>query len=160
MPGGLYCVDTSALLDGWVRHYPPDVFPALWSRIDQLIEDGRLIATVEVLVEIERKDDDLFAWVKKRKDALFIQIDEPIQLVVADILAQFPKLVDTRRNRSAADPFVIALAQFRSATVVTGERPTNTPHRPNIPDVCSARSIPCIPLLKLIRNERWIFKTP
>ena len=24
----IYCMDTSGWLDGWARHYPPDVFPS------------------------------------------------------------------------------------------------------------------------------------
>ncbi len=35
-----YCVDTSGWLDGWERHYPPDVFPSLWTTLDELIGAG------------------------------------------------------------------------------------------------------------------------
>ncbi len=152
-----YSIDTSALLDGWVRYYPPDTFPGLWERIEKLIEDGDLRATEEVLHELEKKDDDVYAWAEERKDALSVPIDDRIQPAVSAILEDFEKLLDTRKNRSAADPFVIALAQIEGCAVVTGEGLTGSPDRPNIPDVCSGLGIPCISLLQLIRREGWKF---
>jgi len=37
----VFCVDTSALIDGLERYYPEVTFPALWKHIAQLVEDGR-----------------------------------------------------------------------------------------------------------------------
>ena len=88
-----YSIDTSAILDGWRRHYPPDVFPGLWEHLDELIGEGRLIATEEVLRELKRKDDEVYAWAKERV-RMFVPIDEAIQPVVISILSQFEKLVD------------------------------------------------------------------
>ena len=107
--------------------------------------------------ELERKDDDVFASAKAREDRLFVPINDDIQPVVAKILENYEKLVDTRNNRSAADPFVIALAQLNRCSVVTGERATNSQDRPNIPDVCSALGIRCASLLQMIRAEGWTF---
>ena len=109
-----------------------------------------------MLAELERKDDEVHDWARHRPQ-LFVAIDEPIQVAVTDILMTHEKLLDTRANRSSADPFVIALAQVHGCTVVTGERATNSPNRPNIPDVCNALGIPVITLLQLARNEGWRF---
>ncbi len=76
---------------------------------------------------------------------------------MAEILVSFEKLLDTRRNRSAADPFVIALAQIEGCAVVTGERSTGNLNRPNIPDVCAELKIPSMTLLQMIRHEGWTF---
>ena len=84
---------------------------------------------------------------------MFVPIDEAIQPVVISILSQFEKLVDTRANRSAGDPFVIALAQIQGCAVVTDEQPTRSLYRPNIPDVCRELKLPWLSLLQLIRNE-------
>lgn len=151
-----YSIDTSAILDGWVRYYPPDIFPGLWQHLDELIAGGQLIATEEVLHELKRKEDEVYAWATER-DRLFVPINEGIQPAVTAILEQFEKLVDTRANRSGADPFVIALAQVEGCTVVTGERPTGRVDRPNIPDVCRGLNVPWVSLLQLIRNEGWVF---
>jgi hypothetical protein len=32
-----YSLDTSAILEAWRRRYPPDVFPVVWRRIEDLI---------------------------------------------------------------------------------------------------------------------------
>lgn len=153
----VYSIDTSAILDGWVRYYPPDVVPPLWDTLlAQLIEAGRLIASEEVLIELAKKDDGAHAWAKQH--GLMAQpIDEPTQLAVREVLARFDRLVNTQKNRSAADPFVIALAKVRQATVITGERSPGTPNRPRIPDVCRTLGIPCISLLELFRAEGWKF---
>lgn len=151
-----YSIDTSALLDGWRRHYSPDVFPGVWEGLDELIENGSLRATEEVLTELERKDDDVYAWARQRPD-LFVAIDDRIQIAVGDILSTHERLLDTRANRSAADPFVIALARIEQCTVVTGERATGSANRPHIPDVCRDLGIPAIPLLQLLRAEGWRF---
>lgn len=151
-----YSIDTSAILDGWIRYYPPDTFPGLWERIDELIAARQLIATEEVLHELAKKDDDVYAWAKEREE-MFIPIDDQIQPAVADILEQFEKLLDTRKNRSAADPFVIALARIEDCTVVTGEKLTESLDRPNIPDVCRALGILDFNLLQMMRNEGWTF---
>ena len=151
-----YSIDTSAILDGWIRHYPPDVFPKLWDRIDELIKDGNLRATEEVLFELEKKADEVYKWAKS-KSGLFVPIDNDIQVAVAGILAKYERLVDARRNRSTADPFVIALAQMNSSKVVTVEQPTNNLSKPRIPDVCIDLEIQSITLLQLVREEGWTF---
>ena len=112
-----YSVDTSSILDAWRRYYPPDVFPALWTNIDRLIASGSLRATDEVRIELERKDDEVLAWAVARSD-LFVELDDRIQESVTRILSVHPRLLDTRANRSGADPFVIALAQIEGCAVV------------------------------------------
>lgn len=152
-----YSVDTSVLLDGWRRYYPPDVFPALWSKLDTLIESGALRASEEVLFELARKDDDVHAWAKERPH-FFVPIDEGVQVAVTEILGSHPTLIDARANRSGADPFVIAYAKVDGRAVLTGERPTNSIDRPHIPDVCSAMGIESTSLLELIREQGWTFR--
>lgn len=152
-----YSIDTSALLDAWRRQYPPDVMPALWDGLDRLVQSGDLRATEEVLHELERKDDDVFEW-GKRRSGLFVEIDDPIQPVVQAILRDHKKLLDTRKSRSGADAFVIALAQLNNAAVVTSERATGSVNRPNIPDVCTALGLRCISMLGLIREQGWVFR--
>ena len=104
-----YCVDTSGWLDGWERHYPPDVFSSLWTRLDELIEAGEIISSEEVYVELQKKADELHDWVKDRKQML-VPLTEEIQRRAAGLLGEYPRLVDTLRGRSKADPFVIATA--------------------------------------------------
>lgn len=148
-----YSFDTSALLDAWVRYYPPDVFGTLWKRLDGLITEGRLIAVDEVRRELARMEDGLHAWVNERA-IMMVPLDEPLQLAGAAIINRFPSLTSTKGAMGgSADPYVIALAQIRKLTVVTAEKPK--PTKPRIPDVCQAMGVPHINLVELFRREAW-----
>lgn len=152
-----FCVDTSAWLDGWQRYYPPDVFPSLWTKLDELIAAGEIVSSEEVYVELERKADDLHDWVKARKQML-IPLTAQVQELALELLREYPRLVDTLRGRSKADPFVIATAmEMQSAVVVTGELPTGRLDKPRIPDVCRAKGIPCMTFLQMIRDLKLAF---
>ncbi|HZP58429.1 MAG TPA: DUF4411 family protein [Dehalococcoidia bacterium] len=154
MPNPAYSGDSSMLINAWRKHYPPDIFPTVWGRIDGLVQNAVLIASDEVRVEIERKDDELYQWARERP-ALFVPIDDEVQPIVRDIMRDYPRLVDTRTNRSAADPFVIALAVQRACAVVTDEMPTGNTAKPNIPDVCTALGVRCVRLVDVIREQGW-----
>ena len=156
MSAKLYSMDTSALVDGMGRYYRPSVFQSLWQRMDGLIHEGRLFATEEVEIEIERKADHLGEWCRGRK-AMFIEVDSEIQPVVSEILLAHGKLVKALSNRSAADPFVIALAKVRGASVVTSERPSGSLDKPKIPDVCDALGVPCLSMMEMMEAEGWSF---
>jgi hypothetical protein len=149
-----YSIDTSSLIDAWVRYYAPDVFPGWWILFEDSIQKGLVRASQPVLLDLEKKDDAIHVWAKGHPQ-LFVSIDGDIQKEVTNILATYPRLVENRKNRSASDPFVIALARQHDANVITGENPTGKLDKPNIPDVCQAMNIPCISLLKFMRDMKW-----
>lgn len=125
----------------------------MWSWLGELGAAGTLTAIDEVLEELQKKEDGAHAWAKK--NLTVVPIDAAIQGVVADIMKAHPRLVDNRRNRSQGDPFVIALARVRGFTVVTGEKASNNPEKPRIPDVCAAMNVKCINMLGLFREQNW-----
>lgn len=144
-------------MDGWQRYYPPDVFPSLWTKLDELVAAGEVVSSEEVYVELERKADDLHDWVKARKQML-VPLTARVQELALGLLSEYPRLVDTLRGRSKADPFVIATAMdMRGAVVVTGEVATGRLDRPRIPDVCQAKGIHCINFLQMIRDLKLTF---
>ena len=148
-----YSVDTSALMDAWVRYYPPDVFDTLWKRVDAMVEEGRLLAVYEVQRELAKQDDELHKWVTARPTML-VALDESLQHTAAAIINRFPSLTSTKSVMSgSADAFVIALAQERNLTVVTAEK--SKPSKPRIPDVCKSLDVPCIALVEMFRVEGW-----
>lgn len=151
-----YCFDTSALLDGWVRWYPPDTFRTLWDNIEELVEERIIVAPEEVLAELTKKDDDVHKWAKKNKEMFLAPIEE-VQMATAEVLERFPRLVDSRRDRSQADPFVIAVAKINNLVVVTEEKNQGTETRPTIPIVCTHFGIKHMRLLDMIRDQGWIF---
>jgi Domain of unknown function (DUF4411) len=150
-----YCIDTSSLIAAWEERYPIGHFPNFWKLFEGAIENGKLSAPTPVLDETDRKSKELYEWLQDR-NGLFVELDEAVQLEVKTILAKHPRLVMEKKQRYAADPFVIALAKQNSFTVVTDEKPTRALNRPNIPDVCDDYGVPCIGLLQLIKLENWI----
>jgi predicted ATPase len=151
-----YCIDTSALLDGWVRWYPPDTFRTLWDNIEELIEKKVIVAPEEVLTELAKKDDDVHKWAKKNK-TMFLPPVKAIQIATTDVLSRFPRLVDSRKDKSQADPFVIAVAKINNLVVVTEEKRPGTEDRPTIPIVCNYFRIKHMRLLDMIRDQGWKF---
>ena len=151
-----YSIDTSSLLEAWERSYPPDHFPALWGKLQELIQEHRLYASEEVCVELEKKQGDVYRWARKQQGFL-IETDPDIATEVNRILG-LPvaiQFVDTSKGRHAADPFVIAVASLHGHVVVTEE--TNSLKHPKIPDVCNYLGIEHLDVLSLIRRERWVF---
>lgn len=147
----VYVIDTCSLTE-LKNKYPQKAFPQVWSLIEFLVTDGRLISIEEVAVEIEAVADEVSEWAKAHR-SIFVDLDDDLQLTTRVILAKFPHLIDVKKRKSSADPFIIALAMLRKATVVTQEKPSGGPHKVKIPDVCKSFRIPCIPLLEMLLNE-------
>jgi Domain of unknown function (DUF4411) len=150
-----YSVDTSAFLDAWVRYYPLDVFPGMWQQMDRAAKNGTLLASDEVLRELEKKDDGAHEWVKTRPEML-VKLDMEIEVHVSDIMRRYPRLVDTKKGRSVGDPFVIAVAQARKLTVITGENATGKVEVPRTPDVCADLGIRWVRIIDFFREQKWV----
>jgi hypothetical protein len=150
-----FCFDTSALIGCWSRSYPPDVFPGLWVKLEELIARGEVRCPEEVRVELERQEDTLAKWAKARP-ALFVGLDEPIQVATREVLAHHPRLMSATKSRNGADPFVIATARVHQLTVVTEEQ-GGTDAKPKIPSVCAALGVPCVNPLGFLRAQGWSF---
>ncbi len=123
-----------------------------------MIDEGRMIASIEVFYELKKKDDDVFEWAKDRKESMFIEIDDDIQYEMVRIMAAYPRLVDTKTGKSGGDPFVIAQALIGNPyhTIVTEEQGASE-KSPKIPYVCIQEGIRHINLLRLIEEEDWSF---
>jgi hypothetical protein len=154
----VYCVDTSSLLHAWQRAYPPRRFPALWAAIEALVEQGRLLCSIEVYNELAKKDDEVSEWAKTRKAELCREIDDDVQVALLYVMARYPRLVDTKIGKSGGDPFVIAQALSANPRhVVVTEEQGGSDKSPKIPSVCKVEGIECINLLGLIEREDWSF---
>lgn len=151
----VYCMDTSAILEGRRRAYPPDLFLQLWQNIEALIARGRLVAPEEVRIELSVKDDETFGWAKNQA-GLFVPLDIGQLREVTLIANAFPGFVNDPKGKNRADPFVIALAKARRFRVVTQERP-GSPDSPKMPLTCDHFGVPYLRFLDMVRLERWTF---
>ena len=136
-----YCLDANVFIGGWTSYYSMALCPSYWNILSTLAAEGRIFAPMEVRRELEKIEDDLFRWVKER-DNFFREPDQQVQIILRDILRDFERLVDDTKQRSLADPWVIAHAKAANAVVVTKEQPSNSPKRIKIPDVCRALGVP------------------
>lgn len=138
------------------RKQPIDVFPTLWTRIEELMRDGTIISSQEVYDEILIGGDDLKKWVKPLKE-FFLPSDIFVQQEVRAILSSHRGLIEGGKKKNSADPFVIALAKINNCIVVSEEAPTRSPVSPKIPDVCPFYSVECIDFIGFARKEKFLF---
>src|SRR5437879_3151715 len=104
-----------------------------------MIAGGQLCASEEVLHELERQDDALLTWAKAQP-GLFVPMDAAIEAAVKRVV-QIPNAVKGASTDNSADPFVVAVAIVRTATVVSLEGP-GSPQRPKIPYLCGQVGVP------------------
>jgi predicted nucleic acid-binding protein len=152
----LYSFDTSAILNGRRDLFRPKVFHTLWAQIEDAIVAGQIRSVDEVQRELARRDDDAKQWADAQSD-LFVPLELPIQQSAAQVLNLHPRLVSQGGRRSAADPFVIALAMVHNGTVVTDETARGNLTSPRIPDVCGDLGVPCLNLMEYIEAQGWTF---
>jgi hypothetical protein len=147
-------------MDWQGRYFPPDVFPGLVDRVEDLITTGRFISPALVKEEVAAVGTtDLIAWTENHA-GIFVQTAS-ILAEAQVIQNQFAGLLDPRAEYEEADAYVIALARIRGGIVVTQETPAAEKRNPKrahfIPDVCRELGISCISLLGLMRREGWKF---
>ena len=143
-----YCLDANVLIQAWQKYYSPSFCPSYWDVLDKLGSEGRIFLPQLVYDEITRTEDDLSRWLKASKIPKRI-LDVQITECWKDILAVNPihkNLVDNNRNRSLADPWVIAHALRENACVVTKEEKITAPNstKIKIPNVCSNIGLRCM----------------
>ncbi len=151
-PQPKYLVDTCSLLE-LRRVYPLDVFPSVWDTLGELADKGIMMSVEEVFEELKVHEEDVVtAWAKKHL-TMFLPLDEPTQVKAKEILEDHANLLNLRKRKSTADPFLIAASITHSCTLVTEEKPGGGPQRPRIPDVCASYGVRCVKLLDLLRAE-------
>ena len=138
----IYVIDACALIDA-ARNYnmSKKSFSHIWADLDDLIQNGELISSTEIMDEL--KDDDLKAWAKQHKEC-FLPLTRDVQAKTTEVLTQFPTLIKIRSTgNSNADPFLIATAALQGGTIVTNERLGDSKTKDyKIPNVCQALNIP------------------
>lgn len=134
-----YCLDANILIKAWREYYSPKFCPDYWKILSSLGEQDIIFLPQLVYEEIVRTEDDLTAWLKQSKIPVR-QITSSVtnclqQIYQKDPLHKF--LVDNTKQRSLADPWVIAHALNENCCVVTREnKETTHTKRIKIPNVC------------------------
>jgi hypothetical protein len=153
----IYCIDTSSILVWFVDTYPPAIFPGLVTRMEELIDAGRLRAPRAVFDEI-RSGDDCHAWAKAQT-LLFLEETVAVQRAVRRLMATHHDPARPTKGISGADPFVIAMVSEGGASwsVVADEHPGSRENR-KIPFVCAAEGVRCMNFRQMMLAEGWQFR--
>jgi len=148
-----YIVDTSSLIN-LRQYYPADMFPNVWDKLSQLAQDGIIGSSSEVYRELSAQESDVvFAWANSQKH-IFLPPIAAIQQNVTDILKTHGNLLDVKKQKSGADPFVLATAMQYHCAVVSEERQAELNSRvTRLPNACHAYDVQCISLLEMLRQQ-------
>lgn len=142
-----YCLDSNCFIL-LTNFYRRKTFPAIWGKLDPMIEKGLIASPTEVYFEIANRGDEISQWVKDNKEKIFVELDEQQVAATTEILSKYRRLHDIKKTKFDADPLVVALAYSNKFTVVSNEKRTNINNgKQNIANVCDVYNIPCITLL-------------
>jgi Domain of unknown function (DUF4411) len=138
--GEKYCLDANVLIQAWQKYYSPKLCPEYWDILNDFGRSGRIFLPQNVFEEIIRTEDELTEWLKESKIPVY-EVDGDVADCLRKVYAHNPihqYLVDNTKQRSLADPWVVAHALKEKACVVTKEEKVTTPNttRIKIPNVC------------------------
>jgi len=155
-----YCLDANVLIQAWQKYYSPELCPDYWVVLNQLGLEGKIFICQEVFDEIVRTEDDLSTWLKASK----IPVQKASETVIEKLkeIYQTPahlKLVDNTKNRSLADPWVIAHAMDNNSIVVTKEEKVTQSNstKVKIPNVCDNLNVRWINDFQFVRELNFSF---
>lgn len=155
----MYIFDTSAFIV--LKHYYRQSFPSLWTGIEELIDGGLLASTREVYNELQSYNDADYVqtWASEQKEIFATPSNQELEFVARIFqVPHFQALISqkaTLKGTPVADPFVVAAAAIKNATVVTQE--SLKPNAAKIPNVCDRFGIRCIKLEEFMREQGWNF---
>jgi Domain of unknown function (DUF4411) len=141
----IYCLDANVLIQAWQKYYSFDLCPDYWKLLNELGEKGRILLPRKVEEEILHTEDKLAVWLKSSKISI-LDIDGDVTRCLKEIYDANPLhryLVDNTKQRSLADPWIIAHAKKEGACVVTKEGKVSDQNssRIKIPNVCENMGI-------------------
>lgn len=156
-----FCLDTNVLIQPWQKYYSPTICPDYWEIISKLGANGTLFIPQAVFDEIAKSDDDLLKWLRSSKIPI-LKVDGDVTRHLQSIYQKNEKhkyLVDNTKQRSLADPWVIAHALNENATVVTKEEKVtaSNSNRIKIPNVCDNMGVSWINDFQLIKELNFKF---
>ncbi len=153
-----YVVDANILIN-FGTYTPRNVHKTFWSRMEEAVDDGKMIIIKEVADECSIGDIEI--WLDEQSKAgRIVEVEQEI-LARAAVIDKKYHIVTEELNRktgmtvikSAADPVIIAYAENKKHIVFTREVPRRrkkgeplvfSKERPGkIPDVCNKLGVTC-----------------
>jgi hypothetical protein len=140
-----YCLDANVLIQAWQKYYSPKFCADYWRLLNEFGKSEMIFIPQNVFEEIVRTEDELTDWLKNSNIPIKA-VDGSVTNCLKNIYAANPLhqyLVDNTKQRSLADPWVIAHALNENACVVTKEEKVSAFNstRIKIPNVCDNMGI-------------------
>ena len=148
----MYIFDTCSFIT-LEYNYPHYNFPTLWDQFEKIITAGKILSSEVILKEILNGKDIIKSWAKSHSD-IFIPVTKELQDQTRVIVNQYPSILNYRKVKSGADPFIIAMAINYNGTLVTEETPSGSQIPKKIPDICSILGVKCHNVLNFIKKEK------
>lgn len=145
----IYIMDTSSIISIKEKFSQEDQ-RRIFQKLGQFALQGTIKCPPQVLMELksyEGPEDEPLKWIKNFKSELIVN-DPSLYEKAKEILKRFPSLVDPRKSREQADPYVIALAEIlrekSNKVIIVSEDIRSRKKKISIHDVCRNLNIPCI----------------
>lgn len=156
---GKYLLDANVFIEAHKRYYAFDIAPSFWQTLNHLAEDNKVISIDRVKKELEKVNDELFAWITTNFANWFMSTnDENVFKSYAEIMKwaqDQDQYYDYAKAEFAdtADSWLIAYAHAYNHTIVTHEvyKP-DSKKRILIPNVCLAFNIPYTNTFDMLRD--------
>jgi len=168
----IYCVDTSSFLycqrSFAQRSTRLTFFATVWTLLDRLADEERLLAPYLTCIEITRNKDEIGLWALAHLE-VFRPKGEHAARVVEILKEPGQHLVDptSQRGGEEADPWVIALAEAITATPPTlfDSRPvgiviSEETKAGGIAEICRRRSVSHLDFTEMLTAEGLSFGVP
>jgi hypothetical protein len=155
----VYVFDTCSISQ--IAKFYPKRFPTLWHLFTNLVNTQKVISVQEVYKEFKTNEETVREWAERYK-AMFIPPSVEEALFIKKIFSvkngHFQQLVGPTKvsiGQPCADPFVIASAKIKNATVVTEEKFSENSSK--IPTICKYFTVDCTNLEGFMERENWKF---
>ena len=156
-------LDANTYVQAKNLHYQMSFCPAYWDWLDEQFESGQLASIMSIYHGLTGQDDELSQWVKKRKVHFLPVESEQIQDQFGVVAQHVSELEGKKAEHISdfldkADPWLIAAAFARGATVVTHEvSVADNSSKVKIPNVCAAFGVPYVTTYQLLNSLKARF---
>lgn len=156
-----YLLDANVFMAAKNLHYGLDFCPAFWDWLVATNAAGGLFSIEKVEDEIHAGEDELSVWAAPLGPGFFLKPDRAILPALGAVstwsTGQDYEPAAINSFLQVADYYLVAHALAQGHTVVTHEKPANSPKKIKIPNVCIGLGIKFMTPFEMLRRERARF---
>ena len=163
----LFLLDSSIFITPHRLYYPFDIAQSFWNQFEERLKLDNVFVLDKVVSEVTKCEDELSDWINNLEDFHPFSVKSPAILnnysEVLSYVQQCELYQETAFRNWArseiADPWLIAAAMEKDATIITAEEPAgsglsanNAAKNAKIPDVAKHFGIKCETLFYFMRQ--------